>query len=337
MSEENKETLNREKVVSSETSTTGSVDALLDKTEKVIKSGPEDRPYEEVIEEARLGIREEYRKARLMSNISMGVSVVLLVVAFLLFSKTGSLQIIGYIIAALTLVGMIVFYVLTRNKMPAKIKAYIKVVTTELNKAAFSASEYSDLTTDPSDRFASTDFVTDGVYSQISNIASRNIVRGTFAKKTFAVGDIALRGGQGKNITNRFVGKYISISNDAHFEGRYVIVSKRSDGEVVDLPNAIEDLVVLEEKENFIVYGPEGRKYNEELGTKIIPALKKIEVGKDLYGMTVVLWAGHSAAYLSYSDTIVALPFENQFNKEAYDKYASTQLVLLKALKTLIK
>ena len=65
--------------------------------------------------------------------------------------------------------------------------------------------------------------------------------------------------------------------------------------------------------------------------------LKRIKLGNELLGFTVVIWAGHSAAYLSYTDAIIALPFERPFNGEAFDNYTSQQLELLNALKTLLK
>ena len=149
------------------------------------------------------------------------------------------------------------------------------------------------------------------------------------------VADLGLRKMVGRKTENLFIGKYISYKNDLHFENRYII---RLKGEKeIDIPNDIDDLVVLEDNETLIIYGPEGHKYKEDLGKDFFNGLKDIKLNEELLSLSIVIWAGHSAAYLSYSDDVITLPFEKEYNKEPFDRYVSTQLNLLNALKTLLK
>ncbi len=319
-----------------EESNESKVDKMLSHAEPLVIETPEDRDFGEVIEEARQNIQDKYKKNKRNSNIVTFISVALIVVAFILIvQSTAWMQYTGYGVGGATLIFMIVWYFVNRNKLPRAVKEYVKVVTTKLNGHAFRNTEFSKLQSDPNDKLQLTDILADGVYKDATSIASRNVITGEYANRSFTIGDVAMRTGSGKKTENIFFGKYLTYVNDLHFEGRYVIVSKGAT--IYDQPNALEDLVVLEESDNFVIYGPEGHTYKKELGTKVVPLLKQIKVDDPLLNLVVCLWAGHSAAYLSYTDAIISLPFEKEFVKEPYDSYVSQQNQIMNALKTLIK
>lgn len=309
----------------------------LDKSEPIIVEDENSRPYDEVIEEARKKVLGDYNKQKRISNISMIVVVALLIGCFvLIFLKNITLNIVGYSLTGALIVGMIIFYFVTKNKIPNKIRDYIMLVTKTINAHVFKDGSYKELKSDPTERLEIGEVVADGVYEDIESITSRNVVEGLYEGRTFKVADAALRKGRGRATQNIFVGKYFSYPNNLHFEGRYVILSKRKGGET-DIPNAINDLAVLSEEEEFVVYGPnQDAKINKDTNSKLVSLIKAIEKNNYLMNVVVVIWAGHSAAYLSYSDDIIALPFEKAFNKEAFEQYTSQQLQLLNALKTLL-
>ena len=333
------ETVNEEhapETALAESNNESEIDKLLDNSKDVVLENSESKPYFEVIEEARQRMLKNYKRSRKISNIVMAISVGVIIAAFVfIVQKIAWMNILGFSLAGAVLVFMIVWYFVNRNKLPNQVKQYAIDVTNALNGHAFKNTEFSELKTDPADKVQLTDILSDNVYDNIANIASRNLVVGKFAGRSFKVGDVALRTGQGKNTSNVFFGKYFTYQNDLHFTGRYVIISKGS--QEIDQPNAISDLEVLEQDEKFVIYGPKDSKYKENLGTKLIPQLKNIKVEGDLLNLVVCLWAGHSAAYLSYTDAIIALPFEKEFNKEPFENYISHQNQLLNALKTLLK
>ena len=115
------------------------------------------------------------------------------------------------------------------------------------------------------------------------------------------------------------MGRYISIPNQLKFDDRIVIVIKNPK-EPLDLPNAISDLVALEEKDNWTVYGKEGVNYHNLIDNKIISQLKKLEIGNHLLNVNVAFWAGHTAAYISYDDTIMSVPFDKEIDHKGFDK-----------------
>ena len=296
-----------------------------------------DKPFDETIEEARLKIKDDYKKNRTISNVVMFIVVAILVGSFILVLQKGiAFTITGYSLMGATVVFMIVFYFVNKNKLPNKINDYIRLVSSSLNSHTYSDGAYQEVTSDPADRLEMSELIADGVYEGMTNITSRNVVEGMYAGRHFKVGDVALRKIVGRKQEVVFFGKYLSYPNNLHFEGRYVIVSKRKEAET-DIPDAVNDLVVLSDEGDFVVYGPkEGSKINKDLNTKFVSMIKEIKVEGELYNLSLVIWAGHSAAYLSYSDAIISLPFENPFNKESFDQYVSQQLQLLNALKSLL-
>ena len=92
----------------------------------------------ESIEKERVALYERYVKQKRISNIIMLITVVLVIGCFILISQQNpALMITGYVLAGLVIVGMIVYYVLTRNKLPDATKTYIKFITTRFNICKF--------------------------------------------------------------------------------------------------------------------------------------------------------------------------------------------------------
>ena len=309
----------------------------LDQSHLIERETSDSRPYEEVIEEARQNINKSYSKQRRTSNIVMLAVVLGLVGGFILILQKGiAFTIAGYSLIGCLVVFMVVFYFVNKNKLPNKIRDYILLVTNALNGHVFADGAYQEVKSDPNDRAELSELLAEGVYEGATNITSRNVVEGMFAGRHFQVSDVALRKGYKRQMENIFIGKHLSYPNNLHFEGRYVILSRREGEEAVDIPNAVNDLTILSEENGFIIYGPKDAKINKDTNTKFVSLIKEIKVEKDLLNFALVIWAGHSAAYLSYSDAIIALPFEKPFNKEPFEQYTSQQLQLLNALKTLL-
>ena len=177
------------------------------------------------------------------------------------------------------------------------------------------------------------DLIGDGVYAEATGINSRNVVRGTYKNHHFLYAEAALTrpSTRKQQVPPLFVGKYISVPNDLRFDGRFVVVVKNPK-EPLDLPNAVSDLAVLEDKDEFMIYGPEGANIRDAINNKVISQLKKLEIGGHLLNINVVFWAGHSAAYVSYDDTIMSVPFDKPLDKAGFDQSFKDLLVCYNAL-----
>ena len=293
-----------------------------------------DKPYDQRIEEARLDFHKAYKTSRTVSNVLMfGMVAAIVGIMFLVLSTVKALQITGYILAGVMVVGMVVYYTFNRNRLPNKTKVYIKTLTDSVNKEMFNDKDFSEIKIDPEEKLKMDDLVGDGVYSGASEVRSRNVVHGTYKGHHFLYAEAALvRPFNRKQQTPPlFVGRYVSVPNNMTFDGRFIFVWKNPK-EPLDLPNNVEDLVVLEEKEDFMVYGPEGANYHQVIDNKIISQLNKIEVAEHLLNLNVVFWGGHTAAYISYDDTLMSVPLEKPFDRASFDKSFNDLLNCFRAI-----
>jgi len=280
------------------------------------------KPYNEVIEEARKDLFKAYSTSRKVSNILMFVVVAAICgIMFLILSNNQILKIVGYCLAGALVVGMIVYYVLNRKKLPNKIKEYVPFVMKTLNDQIFNADGFEDIKSNPEEKLAMDDLIGDSVYKDASGINSRNVIRGAYRGHHFLYAEAALIRPSSKKqqVPPLFVGKYISVPNQMKFDGRFIFTFKNPKSPV-DLPNDIDDLVLLEDKDDFSVYGLENANYHDVIDNKILSQLKKLEIKDHLLNVNVVFWGGHTAVYLSYDDPVLSVPFEKEFDKAAFEQ-----------------
>lgn len=285
------------------------------------------------IESQRKALLEQFKKSKLISRIVMAVVVAAVIAAIILiFNNDMTLKIIGYSIAGAVLVAMIVYYVISKDKFPKTSKEYIANVTKLINAYDFDDKRFSELKSYPNKKLNKTELEVDRAYKNSSEIGSRNYITGKFDGHKFEVSEDVLYNVDPSKRNQRsvaFLGKYLTYENNLKFEGRYIFNIKGNPEKLVDQPNDIEDLHVALEEDNLVVYAPNEKAPKDVLGTKFISAVKEIKTDERLLNCVVVVWAGHTAVYLSYDDSVTVLPFEHEFNKPAQDKYKED---LIKAL-----
>ena len=287
----------------------------------------------EQIESMRQVLRAAFNKTKLISRIVTGVVVVAVIAAIIMiFNDSMTLKIVGYSIAGATLAGMLVYYILTKDKFPKQSRDYIAGVTDLINGYVFNDKRFSELKVFPYKKLNKTELEVDRVYTNSNDIGSRNVITGKFNGHQFDVSENVLyatvpgRRGQRSVV---FLGKYISMKNSMKIEGRYIFNVKGNPEKLVDQPNDIEDLNVVLEEDNLVVYAPNDKPLKDVFGTKFLSSLKEIKTDERLLNFVLVVWAGHTAAYLSYDDAVTVLPFDHPFNREAQDKYKSDLINVL--------
>ena len=312
------------------------VNKLLDHEEPIEKPSSDAEDYGVAIENARLAFQKKFKAGRRNSYIMMAVVLAAAItsVIFITMKATG-FKIAGWIIISLAVVGMLVYYIVTRNTMPHATKEYIAVVNKQLNMRNFMDPRFTETRTDKDEKLEMADCISDAIYKNLNNIASRNVINGQFEGRTFKLGDLGLYSGSGRSRTSNFVGKYISYPNDLHFESRYIITI--SGATPVDLPSDIGDLVKVIEEDGFVVYGKEGSKPASDLGKAFMEKVKGIKAQKPLLNLNIVIWGGHSSAYASYEDVIMTLPFEKPFDKGPNEAYVRQLLEVFEAFHLLVK
>ena len=294
----------------------------------------EEKDYATVIEDARKSLYKSFLTSRRVSNIIMFVVVGAIVgIMFLIINNNQVLKYLGYGLAGALVVGMVLYYVLTRKNFPNKTKEYVGLVARTLNGEMFKNQNFSDINSNPDEKLAMDDLIGDGVYSEANGVNSRNIVRGAYKGHHFLYAEAALTrpSTRKQQVPPLFVGKYISLPNDMKLDGR-IVVNFKNPKDPLDIPNAVNDLVAVEDKEDFAVYAPEGVDYRKVIDNKIISQLRKLEVAGHLLNVNVVFWAGHTAVYISYDDTIMSVPFDKPLDKAGFDQSFKDLLICLNAI-----
>ena len=307
---------------------------LLEEKQVAEEPAEEAKTYDVLIEDARQDLYKAYAKSRRISNILMfAVVVAICGIMFMIIQNNQALKIVGYSLAGALVVGMIVYYVLTRKNLPNKVQKYVPYVMKTLNDKMFTMPGFSNISNNPEEKLQMDDLIGDGVYVEANNINSRNVVRGEYNGHHFLYAEAALtRPAQKKQqVPPLFVGRYISVPNQMKFDGRFVFNFKNPK-QPLDVPNAINDLKVLEEKDDFAVYGPENANYHDIINNKIINQFKKLQIEGHLLNLNVVFWGGHTAVYLSYDDAILSVPFDKPFDKDGFEKSLDDLVICLKAM-----
>ena len=307
---------------------------LLEEKQVAEEPAEEAKTYDVIIEDARQDLYKAYAKSRRISNILMfAVVVAICGIMFMIIQNNQVLKIVGYSLAGALIVGMILYYVLTRKNLPNKVQKYVPFVMKTLNDKMFTMPGFSNIETNPEEKLQMDDLVGDGVYVEANNINSRNVVRGVYNGHHFLYAEAALtRPAQKKQqVPPLFVGRYISVPNQMKFEGRFLF-NFRNPKQPLDTPNAINDLKVLEEKDDFVVYGPENANYHDIIDNRIISQFKKLQIEGHLLNLNVVFWGGHTAVYISYDDAILSVPFDKPFDKDGFEKSLDDLVICLKAM-----
>ena len=244
-----------------------------------------DTPYHEEVENERKNIFKVYKKARTENNVIMVITVLVFVASMILMVTPETKSwgtIAGGVAIGVVIVFLIVHYILTRNLFPNTTKNYIRYFMEHTDNYIFDIENVHDQKLYFEKRYVVSDVLQDRCYKDVIDTASRNIVSGTYKEKPFECGELALYKAGAKRYQKAviFVGKYLTAANNLHFPERYII--------------------------------------EKDLGKELLDNLKSIECTGALLNVNIVLWAGRTAAYLSYDDSIVAIPFDKAIVPESY-------------------
>ena len=286
------------------------------------------------IENERIAFFNEFNKRRRNSNILTAVALVCIIVSiFFLVNDNSVLKLIGWIIIGLLIVEMILHYALVKRKNPQLTKDYIEKINKMNNGYVFGLTELKDTVSDSLERLELSEAIADKVYLDLIRIGSRNLVYGAYKNGHFRVADLSLYARGEKQQVTAFVGKYITFPNTIKFNGR-IIINVSSDTPT-DLPTDVLDLVKTDlssEFKNMTIYCSEGVNYKEIIKDKFLDKLAKIEIKDHLLNINLVIWGGHSAVYLSYDDSVIALPFDKEFDKTSISQYRDNLVSVLSLL-----
>ena len=236
---------------------------------KLEKLDLEGEAFAEAIENERKELMVLYKKEKNLSRISMIVAVAIIAVAIIILTvNVPGARIISFVLAGVVLVGLVVYYALTKNRFPNATREYITKVGTLFNRSSYGISDLKDATFNPKEKVQLNDILAERVYNPINEISSRNVVHATYLKSPITFSDLALYVPGEKKGTKQvaYLGKHITFTNDLHFEGRYIIQLRTAENKPTDTPTDIADLVVRFGGADYTVYGVEKSDYKKDIG-----------------------------------------------------------------------
>lgn len=300
----------------------------------VITKLTSDEPaFDVTVENERVALLAANKKASRRSTITMVVMIILLILSMIFVY--GSYPVIGYILLGVAAVLIITVMILNKRVAKPDVKGYISRASTAINRFIFNSNDFENVVYDPTDKMDLSEVIADGVYEGVVNLASRNVVTGTYKENSFKVCELALFQGAGRSKRTAFVGKYLSLLNNLHFEGRFVFTIKSTEKEY-DTATGVDDLKSTTDGE-ITIYQPEGVDYKNIFPKEFLNSLKKVKVINHLLNINVVVWAGRTVVYASYDDETVSLPFYEKTKAAPTQQYKSDLHKLLDASLVLIE
>ncbi len=308
-----------------------------------LKTYKNDKNYYDVVETEREGLSACQKRSNKRAGLGMGIisfCCILCLVFAVISDKNkeqfGWMSYLVWVFVGLAIIILIVLSIINKRIARPDFKSYIATSYTAINAYLFKNTEFSVATYDSAEKIDLNEIYADGVYKKIESVVSRNVINGKYLDRTFKVAEVGIYKETVKRsqITN-FVGKIIFLPNDFHFEGRYLLVKQGS--VATDTPDAIDDLELLYENESTKLYGPKDAKYKEDLGTKFVSLLEKVQVKDHLLAFTVAIWAGKTICYLSYDDIAITLPFASKFDNSGVEQFNGDLHTVFAAFKDSIK
>ena len=303
----------------------------VDNSIEIKKPTADSRPYAEVVEEERTKVLAQNKLSSRLSTISIIVVLALSITGIVLLNMV---PIVAYILMGVAVATLIVFSIVIRRIARPDVQGYIVKASTAINEFTFADNRFTKVSYDPTDKLQLEDVSSDGAFSDLARVASRNVVEGLFEERSFKVCETAFFKANGKKQMPVFIGKYLTAVNDLHFEGRIVLISKGDTD--ADIPDGIDDLKQIENEGKFFAYATDENTY-KVLDKKFIKAIKAIKVTKHLMNLTVIVWAGRTIVYASYDDPTITLPFYEKYQADTAVDYRNNLIEMLQAIQLLNK
>ena len=289
----------------------------IDEVYNLVK-GKEDDEFLATSEEERKMVLKMYNKTRTRNNIIMVAVVAAFIGAFILIALGTWGQIAGWVIVGTSITAMVIYYAISNKKYPQISKNYCYNFWRRSNDFLFNQEGFSDCYLDMTEKYDMSSVIADRVYENVIDIASRNIVHGKYNGQEFKFGELAFyrQGAKKRQKDVVFVGRHLEISNNLKIDGR-ILINLRGEKEF-DLPTDISDLATLKDGQYMLIYGKEGLDYEKVLGKELLKELEEYAIKDPLLNINIVFWHKRTAVYLSYDDSIVAIPYSSELKKEAY-------------------
>lgn len=316
--EKNPETINEEEATSVEETIK---EEPVAEEQEITESIEEELPKQIAeFEKKRATFMQLYKKQKRINSAIVIPALFLVIIIFVVLYKQ------FFIAVAINAVVMIAVYIYSRSVKKAsdeRVQNYIKDFYTLTNDYAYENSPYVLTNIEPFEKLNDGEFTESGFLMGITNVGSRNTVKGTLDGKPFKVTDcIAKIIYKGKQDVC-FLGKLFTFTLDESTEYKTLlyIPSKEVQGAG---PNATEGLDEKKELGNsHLRVWSNDPHVASMLTKKVYEALADFEPNEILVDIAISIKEDKIYVALSYENDMMVLPIEQKYNTKLADQYAS--------------
>lgn len=258
---------------------------------------------------------EFYKKFKLHDRLKKAVFAVCfvgMIVGFILGTKIGDGGPFFTIGIPLILLGvMLVYGVIVKRFMDAKMREFFKIYYKGINDYVFDGKDYKEVALCEPGKITKEEFIPNKIYKDIFEVGSRGKTTFTYKKLPMFICDCAAQIKGNKRIYPVFVGKYLECPSKVKDEEPTIVYLKGT-GTVLP-PTNIEGLKVVLDNKIMTIYS-NSKNWKTTISPEVIKLLGAIKTNKLLVDLTIAVHGEKAYVCMGYDDPIMVPPFMNTFD-----------------------
>ena len=293
-------------------------------------------PELQEIENARSIFLKQYRSGNRIKSFIFVIVLIILCASFIVIPNVAQGApyqlplMLG--IAVVTLGGILVYTILTRKSMKARMHNYFETYYGNLNKYVFSNKSFEDIKFQNPGKIPDELFLNAEMYVNILEVRSRGATTFKYKGQEMTVCDCAGSIKNDKRIVPAFVGKYVCTSNS--YEGKdQILIYIKGDKRALP-PTNIEDKKIVFDDKNMVIYS-NNKKWKDVVTSELMKKISNIKPNKELVDITISIQPGKTYVAMGYDDPLMVVPLEQELDVKPIEYYKKDILKVCEFLKEL--
>ena len=257
------------------------------------------------------------KKNKIASGIFFVIAIGLVILGYFLPKLLGLS--FGLVCASLLVVWLFTRY--QRKQMDALVTEYLYQYSLNCNSYMYTGEDITDVEIgfkqSPDHQIIKLLNISDNV----SQIVSRELVKGKMDGHNFSAADVSLKEGDAKrqrNMKALLVGKLFVFDYSFKDEGRTLLYLKGCGDASPTKLDDVNKVEVSKLKKEWEVYTSH-KEYNKIFSADLIKALNKLECDDTLNDIVISIVAGHILIGLSYCDEAMIIPMRNEYETKHFE------------------
>lgn len=277
-----------------------------------------------LVNESRISFMEFHKKT--MKNTKILQIIFLIVVAGAIFAASFFPAMLTITIVLVSVYFIMMFFQTkrTRNKMNQIVEDYIVRYGLLIDSYVY-GNDYmlKDIRLAYKYKIEQEEIVKNDIYKDVIKTQSRDYIKGKIIGVDFFCSDVSFKIGtslKDKNYKVPAVGKMLKFNLKLKTEGKVIIyLSNTKEGKPTNL-DGLEKIKINDLDEKFEVYAS-STEASSIINASLIKSLSSFEINDNLVDLVINITDKATYVLLSYSDKIMVIPYEKEYEKESLLQY----------------